>query len=392
MSERALQLLGDLVAHPTIAGHSDEALIAELAQRLTDAGARVQIVASERADGLNLHAVLGPTDAPGGILLAAHCDVVDVAGQPWTRDPFTLHVDGGRAYGRGTADMKGFLAAALTVGESLDAARLRRPVHLAVSCDEEIGCRGVPALLESLAQLPVGPAWALIGEPTGLRVVDRHKGKAMARIELHGRAAHSSVPADGVNAVAHMGRLITGLTALADELTLGPLDDAFRAAHCTVGIGPVNGGVAVNIVPEHCTLEVELRTIPAIDPDALMGGVHALAEQTGERMRAEHPDCEVTVRRLGGYPALAPADADATAPVAAALSAALAGVAEEAPWGVVDFGTEAGLYAQALGIPAVVCGPGSIRDAHRADESIALDELDRAEAMLARLCAPAPER
>jgi acetylornithine deacetylase len=388
----ALAVLERLIAQPTVAGRSNEALIAELAERLEALGADVRIVASTREDARNLHAVLGPVDAAGGILFAAHSDVVDVEGQPWTRDPFALAVDGGRAYGRGSTDMKGFIAALLSALEALEdhgagfAGRLRRPIHVAISSDEELGCKGVGPLLDVLAQLPVAPGWALVGEPTELRVVDRHKGKAAARLELHGLAAHSSVPADGVNAVAHAGLLITQLIELAGELRAGPLDTAFRAPFSTVGIGPVHGGVAVNIVPDHCRLDVELRTVPAVDPDELMGRVRTLAAEVEAAMRGEHEGCEVTVEPLSSYPGLAPAAGGAEERSAAALAQALDPAVKSSERGAADFGTEGGLYARALGIPVFVCGPGSMKDAHRADESVAIDQLEAAEAMITRLC------
>lgn len=382
----ALEILDELVAQPTVAGRSNLALIDALAERLSRLGATVRVVESVREDARNLHAVLGPAEAPGGILFAAHSDVVDVEGQPWTRDPFALAVQDGRAYGRGSTDMKGFLAAVLAaLDDGRFAERLRRPVHIAVSSDEELGCRGVGPLLDALAELPVRPAWALVGEPTELRVVDRHKGKAAARVQLHGRAAHSSVPADGVNAVAHAGLLITRLLELADELRAGPLDRAFRAPFSTVGIGPVRGGVAVNIVPDHCTLDVELRTVPAVDPPALMDRVRGIAALTEAAMQAEHDGCSVTVEPLSSYPGLAPAADGGVERAVAALAAALDG-SGGGERGAADFGTEAGLYARALGIPVLVCGPGSMRDAHRADESVALDQLTAAESMVARLC------
>lgn len=380
----ALSVLERLIAQPTVAGRSNEALIHELAQRLESIGADVRVVASTRADARNLYAVLGPADQAGGILFAGHSDVVDVEGQPWTRDPFALEVDRGRAYGRGSTDMKGFIAALVSALEDHGpelAGRLRRPVHIAISSDEELGCKGVGPLLDVLAELPARPGWALVGEPTELRVIDRHKGKAAARVRLRGLAAHSSVPADGVNAVAHAGMLITRLLALASELRAGPLDQAFRAPFSTVGIGPVQGGVAVNIVPDHCRLDVELRTVPAVDPEQLMDRVRALAAEVQDAMNAEHDGCATTVEPLSSYPGLAPADGDARE-----WAAALTGLVDGSDWGAADFGTEGGLYARALSIPVIVCGPGSMRDAHRADESVAIDQLDAAETMIARLC------
>jgi acetylornithine deacetylase len=388
----ALAVLERLIAQPTVAGRSNEALIAELAERLEALGADVRIVASTREDARNLHAVLGPVDAAGGILFAAHSDVVDVEGQPWTRDPFALEVDDGRAYGRGSTDMKGFIAALVSALEALVdreagfAGRLRRPIHVAISSDEELGCKGVGPLLDVLAQMPVAPGWALVGEPTELRVVDRHKGKAAARVRLHGLAAHSSVPADGVNAVAHTGLLIVRLLELAGELRAGPLDTAFRAPFSTVGIGPVHGGVVVNIVPDQCRLDVELRTVPAVDPDELMGRVRALAAEVQDAMNAEHDGCAVTVEPLSSYPGLAPAAGGSEEWPAAALAEALDPAVESPEPGAADFGTEGGLYARALGIPVFVCGPGSMKDAHRADESVAIDQLEAAEAMITRLC------
>lgn len=384
-----LSILEALIAQPTIAGASNEVLITELAERLSGLGAQAQVLRSVREDARNLHAVLGPADAEGGILFAAHSDVVDVEGQPWTRDPFALGVEGGRAYGRGATDMKGFIAAllaALENGGDRLAARLRRPVHVAISSDEELGCRGVGPLLDVLAELPARPAWALVGEPTELRIIDRHKGKAAARVQLRGLAAHSSVPADGVNAVAHAGVLITGLLALASALRAGPLDRSFRAPWSTVGIGPVHGGVAVNIVPDHCHLDVELRTVPAVDPEELMGRVRALAKEVGREMRTEHEGCAVRVEALSSYPGLAAGDSAPAREAGAMLRRALAGLGGGGEPGAADFGTEGGLYAQALGVPVLVCGPGSMRDAHRADESVDVAQLQAAETMIARLC------
>jgi acetylornithine deacetylase len=366
----ALATLARLVARPTVAGTPNGELVADVAEELEGAGATVSVLAAHRPDAVNLHAVFGPADEPGGLLLAAHSDVVAVEGQPWTRDPFALHVEGGRAYGRGTADMKGFLAAVLAALRDFDARRLRRPVHVALSSDEELGCKGVRPLLDALAAVPVPPAWALVGEPTELRVVDRHKGKAAVRVHLRGRAVHSSLAPDGVNAVAYAGRLIGGLLELQEELAAGPWDVAYRVPHATVSVGPIEGGVTVNIVPDHCRLDVEVRTLPDADPQALIGRVRALAAPLERAMRAVDPESAITFEPLSDYPGLKPNGG-------AELADGLAQLTGEAAGGAADFGTEAGLYQQQLGIPVLVCGPGSMRDAHGADEFVALDQLER---------------
>jgi acetylornithine deacetylase len=367
-----LAVLEHLIAYPTIAGQPNGELVAEVAERLERTGAAVTILPAHRDDAQNLHAVLGPSDAPGGLLLAAHSDVVAVDGQPWTHDPFALHIDHGRAYGRGTADMKGFLAAALTAMTEVDHRRLRRPLHLALSSDEELGCCGVRPLLDTLAGLPVSPAAAVVGEPTMLRVAERHKGKAAARVHVRGRAVHSSVASRGVNAVVFASRLITGLLDLQDELAAEAQDSGYTVPHATIGIGPICGGVSVNMVPDRCRLDVEVRALPEQSPDDLMGRMRARAEPLEAEMRAVHPEAAIAFEPLASYPGLRPAPDPGFAREVASGEAAVA----------VDFGTEAGLYQQKLGIPVVVCGPGDMAQAHQADEFIAVDQLTRGENLI----------
>jgi len=364
--ERSLAELARLVAHPTIAGEPNGELVADVAERLERAGAAVSVLPGTRPDAFCLHAVLGPAEAPGGVLLAAHSDVVGVDGQPWTHDPFRLHVEDGRAYGRGTADMKGFLATVLAALDGVEPRRLRRPLHLALSSDEELGCRGVAPLLDALATLPVRPARAVVGEPTELRVVNRHKSKTAVRVHVRGRAAHSSLASTGVNAVAYAARLVNALLALQDELAAGPADPDYAVPYATVGIGPIEGGVAVNIVPDRCRLDVELRTLPDQDPGRLMARIYAEAAALEREMRAVDPESSIAFEPLASYPGLRPARDRAAA-------------------AAVDFGTEAGLYQQRLGIPVVVCGPGSMSQGHQADEFVALEQLERGEAVIRRL-------
>jgi len=378
MADQALRLLRRVIAHPTIAGEPNGELIADVADELERAGAEVATLPAHRADAVNLHAVIGPADVPGGLLVAAHSDVVGVDGQPWARDPFTLYVELGRAYGRGTADMKGFLATALAAVAHLIPDRMRRPLHIAVSCDEEVGCRGVRPLLDTVAGLPVAPGKALVGEPTMMRVVNRHKGKSAVRVHLRGRAAHSSLAPDGVNAVAYAGRLITELLALQHELAAGPGDRAYAVPFATVGIGPIHGGVSVNIVPDRCDLELEVRALPEQNPEQLIERIRELAGGLEREMRGAYADADIALEPMSSYPGLRPAADEA-------FAAEVARRTGHADIGAADFGTEAGLYQQRLGIPVVVCGPGSMTDAHQADESVAIEQLDRSERLIREL-------
>jgi acetylornithine deacetylase len=370
----ATGLLVRLVAYPSVAGTDNGELIAEIAERLTGAGAAVRIHPGTRAGAQLLHAVLGPESAPGGLLLAAHGDVVDVEGQCWTSDPFALRKHDGRLYGRGATDMKGFVAATLAAVAGADASSLRAPLHVAISHDEELGCLGVPPLLDALAAAQIGTAplaGVVVGEPTGLRVIDRHKGKLAFEITVRGRAAHSATPALGVNAVTGAAHLIVALEQLERDLAARTTDDAFSVPHATIGIGPIAGGVALNIVPDRCTLKVEARVLPGQPLDEIaerIGAVAAGIDAVG-----------VEVERVAGYPPLQPS-ADG-----GAFAARVAGVAGQDLGGAVDFGTEAGLYQQRLEVPVVVCGPGSMAQGHIADEFLEADQLAAGQRFVAGL-------
>jgi acetylornithine deacetylase len=385
LAEAVVDLLARLVSFPTIAGESNLEFVSFLAGRLEALGARVSVLPGTRPDGRNLYAVLGPDELSGGLLLAAHCDVVAVEGQPWTRDPFTLEETDGRLYGRGTTDMKGSLACMLAALAAVDAGALRAPVHLAVSSDEELGCAGVPPLLDALAALAAPPSRVLVGEPTSLRVATAHKGKAAMRIVLTGRAAHSSVPATGVNAVAYAGRLIGALLALQEEIIDEQHDDAFAVPHSSIGIGPIEGGVSVNIVPDSCRLDVEVRSLPDCDPAEIVARVRTVADALEREMQATAREARIEFEPRASYPGLT-----SSAGGFAAQVAEIAG--DRAAPLSLDFGTEAGLYQQRLGIPVVICGPGSMEQAHKADEFITVEQLLLGAAFVERLLAAEPAR
>ncbi len=371
----AEQLLARLVRFATVAGTSNVELIAFAAERLDRAGAAVRVSEGVRPDGHNLHAVLGPADVPG-LVLSAHSDVVPVEGQAWTHDPFVLHADDGRLHGRGTADMKGFLAAALTVTAELDAAALRRPVHVVVSSDEELGCQGIRPLLPALAAEIAPASLTVVGEPTRLRVVERHKGKLAVGVDVRGRACHSSRAPHGVNAVEYAARLIGALDGVRDELTAAARDDRFAVPHATLSVGPVAGGVSLNIVPDACTFQFEVRLLPGQAADPILAAVGEAAMSLEDEMGA---DAGITMTTLAEYPALGGDGGDPT------LVDLVADCAGTAAGGAVDYGTEAGLLEQAVGGTVVVCGPGDMAQAHRPDEFIEAAQLSAAVAFLRRL-------
>jgi acetylornithine deacetylase len=377
----ARTLLGDLVSFATIAGTPNGELIDYAAERLEAAGARVSISEGARHDARNLHAVLG-SDGPGGLVLSAHTDVVAVEGQQWTHDPFTVSERDGRLYGRGTADMKGFVAAVLAAIVGGPRGPRSRPLHIVLSSDEELGCRGIRPLLPALSAAITRPWLTVVGEPTGLRVVDRHKGKLAFEVDVRGRASHSARAPEGVNAVAYAARLIVALDGLAQRLREGPRDERFAVPYGTVSVGPIRGGVSVNIVPDGCRFEFEVRHLPGDEPEALRHWIDAAIRPLADEMRAADPDAGIELRPTIEYPGLAPAGAGADAGSAPALLARLAGTAGG---GAVDFGTEAGLLQRALGTPVVVCGPGEMAQGHRPDEFIEAAQLDAAVALLRRL-------
>ena len=352
MSER-WALLERLVAFPTVAGRPNGEIAGFVGDWLRERGVACELVPGE--DGrVNLLATRGPAEA-AGVMLAAHMDVVP-PGDGWMGDPWRLERHDGRLTGRGSADMKGFLACAMTA--MADAGHLRRPLHLAVSTDEEIGCVGVRDLLPAVRALPSLPSACIVGEPTGMRLVTAHKGKLAHRASLFGTARHSSQAPLADNAVEHAAELVLALRDRGRALVAsGRRDDRFAIPHSTVSVGPIRGGVALNVVPDRCTVEFEVRSLPGDDPRSLLPDL-AAAE----------------LELLASYPAL---DGD---------PAPFAGLVDAEPGPAIDFGTEAGLYAE-LGIPAAVCGPGEIDDAHRPEESIAIDQLERCEAMLAQVVA-----
>ena len=359
----AQAILADLIAIPDLPGQSNAVMSACVQRHLHAAGAQVTVLPGPEGDRDNIFATLGPADRPG-YLLSGHMDVVPVAGQSWTSDPFSLTERDGKLYGRGTSDMKGFLACMLAVAYAVDGECLERPLHLAFSYDEEIGCRGVGHMIARLPDLCAAPLGCIIGEPSDMTPIQSHKGKHSLALIFKGKAAHSSVPDAGVNAIyaaAEVALFVRGLNA--ELAASGPFDSGFAPPHSTVSAGVVRGGSAVNIIPDACELHIECRAIPAQDPGQITTQIIAFAQDCVARGLA----LGLETQDIGRYPAL-PAPGDLT------LSDMMADLTGRAPLAAVSYGTEAGLFQNA-GMPAIICGPGSITRAHRPDEYIEPAEL-----------------
>lgn len=371
-------LLEHLVAFDTTSRESNLALIDFCWRYLSGLGVTCELMHNAERSKANLYARLGPAGS-GGVMLSGHSDVVPVDGQTWTVPPFALTERDGKLYGRGTADMKGFLACMLAAVPHFLAQPLRQPLHLAISYDEEVGCLGVRSLVEALAQRSDRPAICLIGEPTELRPVLGHKGKLAMRCEVHGAACHSAYAPQGVNAIEYAAKLIQRLTVIGERLATPERQDArFDPPFTTVQTGVIHGGRALNIVPDACSFDFEVRTLPQEDAQQVAEELVAYAQQTLEpQMRAVQPASAIRFSPLSAYPGLDTAAHSAAAQLIARLSGSDS-------FGTVAFGTEGGLFA-AAGIPCVVCGPGSMEQGHKPDEFITLAQLDACDSLLRRL-------
>ncbi|MGG6895014.1 MULTISPECIES: acetylornithine deacetylase [Rhizobium] len=356
-----VEILARLVAFQSVVGTPNAAIVDWIRTYLEGLDIHVTVLPGPEGDRSNLFATIGPRDV-AGYVLSGHMDVVPAAQPNWSSEPFTLRRETGRLYGRGTTDMKGFLAAALAAAPELARANLSRPIHLAFSYDEEAGCRGVPHLLARLKELCAHPLGAIIGEPSRMQAVRAHKGKAAARVTIGGRAGHSSRPDIALNAIHAMSKVLNTAVDEAQKLTRGPFDLVFEPPYSTLQVGIISGGLALNIVPDNCRLELEARGIANAKPEELLAPVRRSAEILTQQ------GFSVEWTPLSVYPALSLAKE-------ALLATLLEEITGRPSLAAVSYGTEAGLY-QAAGIDAIICGPGDIDRAHKPDEYILEDELD----------------
>jgi acetylornithine deacetylase len=376
-SYSAAELLSRLVHFDTTSHKSNLALIAFVEDYLAQHGVESHLVPSADAAKASLYASIGPTGVPG-VALSGHTDVVPVEGQTWSSDPFVLTERDHRFYGRGAADMKGFLACVLAAVPDFLKRKLAVPISIVFSYDEEVGCIGVRPLIAEIGRRFVTPRMVIVGEPTSMSVVDAHKGPVRWHVEIKGRAAHSSMAPLGVNAISIAGKLLQELARIERELKTSPRAERFDPPYATLQVTRIDGGTATNIVPVYCRFDFDVRALPGVDVDAIDRRIRAYADrECVPEMRRVAPESGIDISVANQVPPFAAG----TNSEAVALALRLAGHNETH---AVSYATEAGLFQEA-GSPSVVIGPGDIAQAHAADEFIAKDQLDKCMVFLDRL-------
>ncbi|KUJ85289.1 acetylornithine deacetylase [Ruegeria marisrubri] len=370
MLEETKRILSDLIAFPTVSVDSNLAMIGYIADYLDACGAQVEIFHDPTGLKANLFATLGP-DVDGGLVLSGHCDVVPVADQDWSSDPFELVERDGHLYGRGTCDMKGFVAATLAMAPQFARTPRKAPIHFAFTYDEETGCVGAQHLTRLLARRGRHPAMAIIGEPTMMRVIEGHKGCYEYTVRFQGLEGHGSAPDLGVNAVEYVVRYVARLLELREQLkSMAPEDSRFDPPWTTLNVGALHGGSTHNVIPPKAQVAWEMRPVQPSDADFVK---QAMAEYCNDTllpaMRAVHPEARIETEIIGEVAGLVPVEGNEARRLLSRLTGANSA-------DLVPFGTEAGIFQQ-LGMDVVVCGPGSIEQAHKADEFLSVDQLSK---------------
>ena len=373
-----LEIFERLIAFDTVSSNPNIGLMEYVADLLARAGIEPVLIRDSNGGKANLYASVGPAGV-GGVMLSGHTDVVPAEGQHWTVPAFALTAQDGRYYGRGAADMKGFVACAIAA--MLDAGRrpLKVPLHLALSYDKEIGCMGVGSLIDMLALAPVRPRICIVGEPTGMQVATGHKGKIAMRATCVGREGHSALAPMALNALHLAVDFINVVRDIQARLAQSGLRDGdYDVPYTTLHVGKLHGGLQVNIVPNRAVIDFEIRSLAGEDTDALIAELTAAAEAIVAPLRGKFPEAAIVVERLWDYPGLGtPSDAGVVNFVKSLTGAN--GTIK------VAFGTEGGLFDARLGIPTVICGPGSMAQGHKPDEFVSMEQMARCQAMLAAL-------
>ena len=378
---RSLEWIERLVRFDTTSRLSNLGLIETVRDHLAAAGLAPRLIYNADGKKANLFVTVPAADGgiQGGVVLSGHTDVVPVDGQAWSCYPFAPEVRDGRLYGRGTCDMKGFIGVALAMLPAFASRRLRVPLHLAFSYDEEVGCLGADAMLRELARIGIRPDSCIVGEPTDMRVISAHKSSNLYRCTVHGHAAHSSLTPHGVNAIEYAARAICHIRDMADgHRQNGPFDRDFEVPFTTANTGLIRGGLSVNTIPDRCQFEFEFRTIPGVLAADVIGGLRRyITGELRERIKAESPAADIELEVLAEVPGF---DTEAQAEIARLVQALSGSRTTEK----VAYCTEAGLFQRA-GMTAVVCGPGNLQQAHRADEYVELDQIRACERFMEKL-------
>lgn len=371
-------ILSSLIAFDTTSSESNLALMQFVQSFLAEHNVDSRLVYNQEKSKANLYATIGPQDKPG-VMLSGHTDTVPVTGQNWTQAPYQLTKLDNRYYGRGTSDMKGFVAAVLASVPDMQAHTLNTPIHLAFSYDEEIGCVGVRKLIENLKEQTIKPAICIIGEPTSMQVVTSHKGKIAAHVKVIGKECHSGMAPMGINAINYAARLIHWLEQAAIQRKLsGPFDANYDIPYSTVHTGIVNGGQALNIVPNFCEFTFEMRNIAKEDPFQLLTDFKAFANELIKEMKEISEQCDIQIELITQYPGLSTSETEE-------VVSYVRNLAQSHEKANINFGTEGGLFSQELNIPTVVCGPGSMAQGHKPDEFIEADQLAQCDLFLQKL-------
>ena len=374
----SIQILEKLISFNTVSSNSNLDIISYCEKILKDAGAKITLIKNKEETKANLFATIGPVDQ-AGIILSGHTDVVPVTNQKWNTNPFELTEIDNKLYGRGTADMKSFVACALHAASKASSMNLRTPLHFSFSYDEEIGCVGVRSLIEMLKNSSTNPLFCIVGEPTSMQVMSGHKGKVNASVLIKGKEAHSALTTKGLNSIYLASEFIQGIQSIQTNLINNSAhDNDFEVPYTTLQVGKIEGGVAVNIVPSSSSLLFEIRSLHSDDPNLILKDIKILSEKIVNSHIDKFPDTEIEIKVTSQYPAL---NTMKNSDVISFLNGLTGNNSVEK----VSFGTEGGLFSNELNIETAICGPGSMNQGHKPNEYIEKAQIDLCDQMLENL-------
>lgn len=375
----SLEILSRLIAFPSVSSASNYPLVEFVRTVLDGEGVETRMYQADEEGKYNLLCATPGFDQPG-VLLSGHSDVVPVTGQDWSREPFNMEVDDGRAYGRGTADMKGFLACSIRAMQQASRNGLRTPLWLAISCDEEVGCIGVRPLLRTMKDEGLLPRFCIVGEPTSMQMALGHKGKTSLEADCKGKAMHTAMAPRAVNAMHLACDLVAEIRALQDDIAMnGRKDSDYVIPYTTLHVAGIDGGVAANIVPDRAKVRFEIRNVASDDPGEIIERLKSATSGILDRYRHLASEAGVELSIVKSYPGLETGKDDPAVNLVSSL------LDHEPEFGKVSYGTEGGLFSRELDIPVVICGPGNMEQGHRADEFVTVDQLRMCDRMLDRL-------